>query len=176
MPVLAQSQTSDPNAGGAQSAAQPGAQSDPNALPEICVGPGCGPQSYRDPTSGNSFYAPNGTDFQSIWQAGQNFRNSGGSVLGLGQYVGRSGIYNFQTQSAQLGLGYTYYQQASNLAVGMFMSGAGYSLADTLTIGQTFGFLGSSNFPTATTNWNIWWSTGWIDGYNQTFPAPVPNR
>jgi RHS repeat-associated protein len=172
----AQSQTSDPNAGGAQSAAQPGAQSDPNALPEICVGPGCGPQSYRDPTSGNSFYAPNGTDFQSIWQAGQNFRNSGGSVLGLGQYVGRSGIYNFQTQSAQLGLGYTYYQQASNLAVGMFMSGAGYSLADTLTIGQTFGFLGSSNFPTATTNWNIWWSTGWIDGYNQTFPAPVPNR
>jgi hypothetical protein len=178
MPVLAQSQ------GPGQSAASPGTPGgtpidmspSSDGLAAICVGPGCGPQAFQDPTSGNTFYAPNGTDFQSIWQAGQNFRNNGGSLLGLGQYVGRSGIYNFQNQSAQAGLGYSYYQQASNVAVGIFMNGAGYSLADTLIIGQTAGFLGSSNFPTATTNWNIWWSTGWIDGNNQTFPAPVPHQ
>ena len=172
MPVLAQSQSSPGTPSGTPIDMSPSA----DGIPEICVGPGCGPQAFQDPTSGNTFYAPNGTDFQSIWQAGQNFRNSGASPLSLGQYLGHNGQYNFQNQSLSAGLGYDYYQVASNLAVGIFMNGAGYSLPQTLTIGNLYGFATSSNFPSATTNWNIWWSTGWIDGNNQTFPMPVPSQ
>ena len=125
-------------------------------MPEICVGPGCAPQSFRDPTSGNTFYAPNGTDFQSIWQAGQNFKSSGASPLSLGAYIGGGGKYNLQNQAAKLGLPYTFYQEAANIAVGIFMNGAGYNLPDTLTIGQLYGAFNSSNFAEDTTNWNIW--------------------
>ena len=115
-------------AGSAQSQAAPNAQQDPNAsqgdqLPEICVGPGCAPQSYRDPISGSTFPVPNGTDFQGIFQAGQNFKNNGGTRFGLGPYLGGGGKYNLQNQAAALGLPYQYFQEGANVAVGVFMSG-----------------------------------------------------
>src|SRR5271168_3553028 len=47
----------------------------------ICVGPGCAPRMVQDPISGSTFPVPNGTDFQGIFQAGQNFANNGGTVF-----------------------------------------------------------------------------------------------
>jgi len=173
----AQSQTTGGLSTGTAQSAPSGAPIDmspsSDGLAAICVGPGCAPQMVQDPISGSTFPVPNGTDYQGIFQAGQNFRNNGGTLLGVGAYVGGGGKYNLQNQAAALGLPYKYFQEGANVAVGVFMSGAGFSLAQTLFFGQTYGFLGSTNFAADTTNWSIWWAIGFNDGINQVFPSPV---
>ncbi|MBS0421996.1 MAG: VCBS repeat-containing protein [Proteobacteria bacterium] len=123
------------------------------------------------------FFAPAGTDFAALREAGRNFAKNGGKIWQVGQFLGRKGLYNFQQVSAAQGLGYTFYQEAANFGVGVFMDGfydgsfLGY--AEMTGAGQVIGS-GSANWsPSQMMQWQQWWTEGWSAAQRGNYPVPV---
>jgi RHS repeat-associated protein len=125
----------------------------------------------------NIFLAPSGFNFQTVWQAGRNFALQGGSSTQVGKFIGREGTFNPQKISKDQGLGYGFYQEAANIAVGVFMEGffdgstVGY--AEMTVEGQVYG-LGSTNWsPSQAGQWQELWTEGWNAGQSGSLPVQV---
>jgi RHS repeat-associated protein len=141
------------------------------------------PALFSNGTS--TFFAPAGTQYQALWQAGISFALKGGKASQIGQYLGTSsGMFNFQQISAAQGLGYSFYQSAANFGVGVFMDGyyngssLGYGL---MTLGgQGYGAWVSSNWSLAQmVEWQQSWTEGWNAAQSGNWPVqlgtwPIP--
>ena len=115
-------------------------------------------------TSGDNvrFWAPPKADFREVLAAG---RTNGTSPLAAGEAIGQFGTFDFQREDDRF---YTAYTDASNYAVGVYMSGAGYSLEETLALGRLYAWARSSN---AGAQAQVdWWKRGWNDATNGSGP------
>jgi len=91
-----------------------------------------------------------------------------GSV-GINAAVGHYGAFDFQRNEGKgyQSLGNAFYKDytdASNYAVGVYMSGAGYSLPGTVVIASRFAKLMSSN--AGDPRQKEMWTKGWNDAQN----------
>ena len=126
---------------------------------------------------GKAFFAPAGTQFKALQEAGRKFAKDDGKIWQVGPYLGRSGMYNFQLISQEQGLEYDFYQEASNFGVGVFLEGffdgsvVGY--AEMTAAGQTVG-AGSSNWsPSQMAQWQKMWTAGWDAAKSGNLPTQV---
>jgi RHS repeat-associated protein len=125
-----------------------------------------------------TFFAPAGTQFQALRQAGRNFSKNGGKIWQVGQFIGHSGTFNFQQISSDQGLGYGFYQEAANFGVGVFMEGffdgSNLGYAEMTAAGQAFGAYGSSNWsPAQAKQWQQLWTAGWNAAQSGNYPVQV---
>jgi hypothetical protein len=75
----------------------------------------------------------------------------------------QGGTYDFQRDEATN----TYFDEyvpAANYAIGVYMAGAGYSLAGTYAIAQGYAMGNSSNWYNYWSRGRPWIETGWEDG------------
>jgi hypothetical protein len=129
------------------------------------------------------FFAPSGTQFQSIWQAGRNFALQGGKYSQIGQFIGRRGTLNPQLISAAQGLGYDFYQAAANFEVGVFsngfFNGSSLGYAEMISVGEAYGAglvngQPSTNWsPSMVVQWGQWWTAGWNAAQSGNYPVQV---
>jgi len=116
---------------------------------------------------GKTFYAPPNADFSAIYQSGQQ---GGLNPFAANTAIGHFGTYDFQ-RDASNNLFIREYTDASNLAVGIYMNGAGFSFPQTNFIGSLFAQTMSSNAGTPAQP--IWWANGW-NAANSSFSNVVP--
>ena len=107
--------------------------------------------TYRA-SDGSSFAAPPSADWSAIYVTGQL-----NGLSGANSYIGRWGSFDFQRDgSTFIGA----YSDASNYAVGVYMSGAGYSMTQTDIIAGTFALLAMSS-NAGDPKQSQWWHNGW---------------
>lgn len=75
------------------------------------------------------------------------------------RYLGQYGIYDLQRPTKNTFV--EHYADAANYAVGVYMNGAGYSLAETIMWSKLNGKCKSSD--SADNNWGDLWTKGWSD-------------
>jgi hypothetical protein len=98
-------------------------------------------------SSTHKLMAPPRADFRKVYAAGQSIAREPPlfqAPLALAA-IGQGGTFDFQRDPAQ-GLFYHAYKNAANYAVGVYMAGAGYSLADTFELAQAYALVNSSNY------------------------------
>ncbi len=111
---------------------------------------------------GTPFHAPPYANFQKVYAAGQaNWQNPMAAISAI--WV--NGTYDFQRDN---GYFYNAYIDASNYAVGVYMSGAGYSYKAMMSIGTFLADQYSSN-PDRVRQ-QAWWTKGWNDATNRVGP------
>jgi hypothetical protein len=103
----------------------------------------------------STFYAPPGTNFSRVRDAG---RANGWSPIEVNRSVGHWGTFDFQ-RDADMNQFTRSYTDASNFAVGAYMQGAGYSRANTARIANGFATTFSSN--AGDPNQARYWMMGW---------------
>jgi hypothetical protein len=82
-------------------------------------------------------------------------------------------MFDFQRQSdANLFIG--KYADASNYAVGVYMRGAGFSLAETQFVAGLFAHTMSSN--AGKPEQSTWWTNGWNDANSGKLPIPPGDK
>jgi RHS repeat-associated protein len=112
------------------------------------------------------FCAPSGTNWTFIWAVG--LANTL-DVYAIGKYVGHNGAFDFQRYG-----GFTKeYVAASNVAVGVYMQGAQFSLSETLTIATSFAEISGSNADQ--TDSPLYWGYGYTNAAHGIFPVPYNN-
>jgi hypothetical protein len=74
--------------------------------------------------------------------------------------IAQGGEFDFQRDPQQLKL-YRAYIPAANYAVGVYMSGAGYTLPETLLLAKAYAFGHSSNY--SAQDREAWIQRGWND-------------
>jgi RHS repeat-associated protein len=98
------------------------------------------------------FFAPAGTNFQALWQLGRQFAAQGLSAKQLGVQIANNPLINFQILSKAQGLGYGFYQDAANFAVGVvsegFFDGSYIGWAEMSGGGQIYGAWNATNWNT----------------------------
>lgn len=122
-----------------------------------------------------TFYAPPQANFGDIYAAGRlqsaSFWNlidpESFNPLIADYYIGHWGIFDYQRSGSTFISAYT---NVSNYDVGIFMNAAGFSLDETLEIGQLFAGSMSSN--AGSSSQKLWWMEGWNAGQDQTFATP----
>jgi hypothetical protein len=165
MPVLAQSQAgSDPCAAG-------------GCIDQVTVTASRPPPAFFLGFP-SMFFAPAGTDFQALWQLGRQFAAQGLSAKQLGVQIANNPLINFQILSKAQGLGYGFYQDAANFAVGVvsegFFNGSYIGWAEMSFGGQIYGAWNSTNWNTSMPGyWQTWWNAGWNAASNGNFPVQV---
>lgn len=104
------------------------------------------------------FYAPAGTDFNEVYQAGQKIRGKSLSdqLDAIGRDLGHGGTYDFQRQGGTFNKNY---QNASNFAVGAYMNGAGYSWPETEAISSLYAI--GHGRPDIIPGDKPWWQAGY---------------
>jgi hypothetical protein len=114
---------------------------------------------YKAP-DGKWFDAPPHANFEAELFAGQ--ANGMYNLLGINCNIGQFGTYDFQREDLGIfgQLRYPAYVNASNYGVGVFMYGAGFSLAQTIEIGTIYAWVNSSY--AGSPDQAIWWANGWI--------------
>lgn len=127
--------------------------------PQLSIAKGVPPNSqvFTAP-NGQTFLAPAGTDFQAVYNAGR-----ADGLFGANSQIGHYGKYDFQRNGGRgecsSNTFYPAYTDASNYGVGVYMNGAGFSLNQTITIGNLFAGTMSSNAGSA--RQQQWWRNGW---------------
>jgi RHS repeat-associated protein len=106
-------------------------------------------------SSGTPFFVPPGANFSAVQAAGQS---AGLNPFAVNSAIGHYGTYDFQRNAANNTFTGAY-TDASNYAVGVYMQGAGYSLSQTIAIGQFFGHSMSSN--AGDPRQQAFWEAGW---------------
>jgi hypothetical protein len=122
------------------------------------------PESAVANTSGDGvrFWAPTKANFREVFAAG---RASGQSPFAAAAAIGQFGTFDFQRDGDNF---YTVYTDASNYAVGVYMAGAGFSLAETIAFGRLYAWSHSSN--AGAQSQVEWWKRGWNDATNSAGP------
>ena len=123
-----------------------------------------GTVTYRT-GDGHEFLAPAQADWNAVFEAG---KANGLNPFGINRAVGHFGKFDFQRDGSKK-LFYDAYVHASNFAVGVFMRGAGYSLAETKVIGRVYADLKSNN-PNKEEQ-SEWWIRGWMAADSGKFPT-----
>jgi hypothetical protein len=85
--------------------------------------------------------------------------------------VGQFGTYDFQRKDGNF---YDAYTDASNYASGVYMAGAGYSYLETLVGGTYYSLTHASNWDSGFTYHIKWWTKGWTDATNGSWPVSNP--
>ncbi len=127
---------------------------------------------YQAP-NGQSFYAPPYADYQAVLAAGK--ANGMVNIGGINNAIGQYGTYDFQRIDAGV-MGQSFYPactNAANYAVGVFMYGAGYSLAQMQVIRSTYAALNSSN--AGASSQADWWANGWNAANNRNVNGNGPS-
>jgi hypothetical protein len=119
-------------------------------------------------SDGTQFYAPPDTDFRNVYAAG---RANGRDLEAVSSAVGTAGTYDFQRKD---GYFYSAYQDASNYAVGVYMADAGYSYSDTIVMGIAYSMKNASNWESGLEYHVNWWTRGWNDATNGSWPISHP--
>lgn len=114
---------------------------------------------------GTQFYAPPDADFRKVYAAGQA---NGRDLNAVRSAIGQFGPYDFQRRN---GYFYSAYIDASNYAAGVYMAGAGYSLLETLVGGTYYSVKNSSNWESGFADHIRWWTKGWTDATNGSWPV-----
>jgi hypothetical protein len=117
---------------------------------------------------GTQFHAPPSADFREVYAAGQA---SGGDIKAVRSAIGQFGSFDFQRRDGNF---YSAYTDASNYAVGVYMAGGGYSLPETLAIGTYYSVTHASNWDSGFTYHVKWWTKGWTDATNGSWPVSHP--
>ena len=104
------------------------------------------PNSKVCSAGGKTFLAPSNFNPVAIESAGRRYGLPGANAM-----VGQGGTYDFQRvqNSPTDTTFYSRYTPVANLAVGIYLSGAGYSRSSADRISDTFASAFSSNGPTA---------------------------
>jgi hypothetical protein len=119
---------------------------------------------------GLQFYAPPGFDLSQIVAAGQS-----GGLFGAWAAVGFNGTFDFQRETSILTGTTTFYSgytNASNIAVGAYMYGAGYSNWQTNVIAGGFAQTMSSN--AGAPEQSLYWNIGYDLAANGVTPSCTP--
>ena len=117
----------------------------------------------EDPSSPTQvLMAPPHADFRQVYAAGQLVAPlpEGAQLTAAYNAVGHEGTYDFQRIPSQRII-YADYVNASNYAVGVFMAGAGFSMAATVNFAEFYAFVGSSNY--GSRQQIQWIKNGWTD-------------
>jgi hypothetical protein len=117
---------------------------------------------------GTQFYAPPEANFRDVYTAGQA---NGKDSKAANSAVGAFGTYDFQRKD---GYFYQAYSDASNYAVGVYMAGAGYSYFETIVAGTGYSLMHSSNWESGFLYHVKWWTKGWNDATNGSWPVSHP--
>jgi hypothetical protein len=106
--------------------------------------------------------APPCADFRQVYAAGQLVAPlpEGAQLTAANNAVGHEGTYDFQRVPSEDTF-YPAYTNASNYAVGVFMAGAGFSMAATVNFAKFYAFVGSSNY--GSRQQIQWIKNGWTD-------------
>jgi hypothetical protein len=106
--------------------------------------------------------APPRADYRQVYAAGQAIASLPllSQVPAIRTAVAQGGIYDFQRNPAKRSF-YDAYTNASNYAVGVFMSGAGHSLLATKAAAEAYAFFYSSNYGSRKAL--HWIEQGWRD-------------
>jgi hypothetical protein len=126
----------------------------------------------------STFFAPAGTDFQALRQLGSQFAAQGLTRKQLAAQIVNNPLINFQILSQQQGLGYGFYQDAANFAVGVvsegYFGGSFSGWAEMSAGGQYYGFENSTNWTTSMPGyWQSWWNAGWNAASSGSYPVQV---
>lgn len=126
--------------------------------------------SYSTP-DGTVFLAPAGANFQKVYEDGHALTglNPNDWPAYIKQKVGQFGEFDFQRDGH---IFYSCYTDASNYAAGLFMSGAGFSYADTVAIAGGYAAMHSAGGITGTRL--RWWTYGYMAGYLNSSVFPLP--
>jgi hypothetical protein len=106
-------------------------------------------------STGQTLLAPGGVNFNKIYKAGA----IGKGLYFANKYVGQDGVYDLQRPTPNTFV--EHYADAANYAVGVYMNGAGYGLAEMIAWGKLYGQFKSSN--SGANNWEDMWTKGWND-------------
>lgn len=106
------------------------------------------------PNYSQPFLAPPTANFSAEYAAG---KAGGINPFAAQNAIGQFGKYDFQRDTSS-GLFVRPYTDASNFGVGVYMSGAGFSLQQTIDIGSGYASLKSGN---STSTMIPWWISGW---------------
>jgi|GEM_PF-6490491 len=115
--------------------------------------------------SGQAFYAPLTANLPAVLDAGQ--ANGPYNISGIKRDIGQYGPYDYQRNQGQgnLAPARNIFQPAltdlSNISVGTYMRGAGFTLFGTDIAGWGYAIWNSSNF--GTKSQPQWWANGWND-------------
>jgi hypothetical protein len=106
--------------------------------------------------------APSRADYRQVYAAGHAIASLPllSQVPAIRAAVAQGGTYDFQRDPTK-GYFYDTYTNASNYAVGVYMSGAGHSLAATKAAAETYALFYSSNYGSAKAI--HWIERGWRD-------------
>jgi hypothetical protein len=106
--------------------------------------------------------APPPADYRQVYAAGRTIASLPlvSQVPAIRAAVAQGGIYDFQRDPTE-GLFYDVYTNASNYAVGVFMSGAGHSLSATKAAAEAYALFYSSNYGSRKPLY--WIGRGWKD-------------
>lgn len=120
--------------------------------------------TYRT-EDGQEFFAPADADWQAVFEAG---KANGLNPVGILRTIGQFGKFDFQRDKID-NLFYEKYVHASNFGVGVFMRGAGFSLAETKLIGRLYADWESTN--PHKEEQSEWWIRGWKAADSGGFPT-----
>jgi hypothetical protein len=106
--------------------------------------------------------APSRADYRQVYAAGHAIASLSllSQVPAIRAAVAQGGLYDFQRDPIK-GFFYDAYTNASNYAVGVFMAGAGHSLAATKAAAETYALFYSSNYGSGKAM--HWIEQGWRD-------------
>ena len=126
----------------------------------------------------NSFFAPAGTDLQGLQQLGRQFAAQGLTLKQFKSQIVKNPAINMQLISQRQGLGYGFYQDAANFAVGAvsegYFDGNDVGLAAMSVGGQWYGFWNSTDWSFPMVGyWQRWWDAGWNAASSGNFPVQV---
>ncbi|MGC8493283.1 MAG: hypothetical protein ACP5SH_16265, partial [Syntrophobacteraceae bacterium] len=141
-------------------------QAEPNAGLTIIKDVPSGAVTYRT-NDGQEFLAPAQADWNAVFEAG---KANGLNPFGIRRAVGHFGEFDFQRDGSKK-VFYDDYVHASNFAVGVFMRGAGFSLAETKVIGRMYADLKSTN--PHKEEQSEWWIRGWMAANFGKFPTKL---
>ncbi|HEY4078926.1 MAG TPA: hypothetical protein VGM26_18500 [Rhizomicrobium sp.] len=124
---------------------------------------------------GTNFLAPADANFRKVYEDGHALIDQEPATWPgyIKQKVGQFGEFDFQRDGD---IFYSRYTNASNYAAGLFMSGAGFSYADTMAIAGGYAAAYSAGGITGTRL--RWWTYGYMAGYlnSSAFPLPLAQK
>jgi hypothetical protein len=114
--------------------------------------------------------APPRANYQEVYAAGQAIANvhTPFDVPDIAAALDHGGKFDFQRDRSTRILN-SNYVHASNYSVGVYMAGAGYSVADTIRISQGFSVFESSNHATDKEDQIAWTTRGWNDAHRDVW-------
>jgi hypothetical protein len=168
------------NASGGNTAAQSqtGPGSCAGCLPELTVSASRATAPAFFLGGSKVFLAPSGMNFQALRDLGRQFAAQGLNVTAFAAEIVKNPAINLQLLSKEQGLGYGFYQDAANFAVGVvsegYFGGSYIGWVEMSGGGQWYALNNATNWSTAMPGyWQGWWNAGWSAASSGNYPVQV---